>query len=210
MYIPRANEERRVPVLHSLMRAEPLAALVTLSSSGLVASHIPMVLEEDGSPLGVLRGHVSRANSQWRDLEASVEALAIFSGPQHYISPTWYPGKAEHGKEVPTWNYVVVHAYGSLKVMEDKGWMRAHLERLTNENEAETAMPWKVSDAPEEFIETMMKGIVGLELPISRLEGKWKVSQNRTMRDREGVLEGLSKEGTPESLTMKALVGGAM
>src|ERR1700723_2892324 len=112
MYIPRANEERRVPVLHSLMRAEPLAALVTLSSSGLVASHIPMVLEEDGSPLGVLRGHVSRANSQWRDLESSVEALAIFSGPQHYISPTWYPGKVEHGREVPTWNYVVVHAYG--------------------------------------------------------------------------------------------------
>jgi transcriptional regulator len=210
MYIPRANEERRVPVLHSLMRAEPLAALVTLSSSGLVASHIPMVLEEDGSPLGVLRGHVSRANLQWRDLEASVEALAIFSGPQHYISPTWYPGKVEHGKEVPTWNYVVVHAYGSLKVMEDKDWMRAHLERLTNENEAETAMPWKVSDAPEDFIETMMKGIVGLELPINRLEGKWKVSQNRTVRDREGVLEGLSKEGTPESLTMKGLVAGAM
>jgi transcriptional regulator len=210
MYIPRANEERRVPVLHSLMRAEPLAALVTLSSSGLVASHIPMVLEEDGSPLGVLRGHVSRANSQWRDLEASVEALAIFSGPHHYISPTWYPGKAEHGKEVPTWNYVVVHAYGSLKVMDDKSWMRAHLERLTNENEAETAMPWKVSDAPEEFIETMMNGIVGLELPIGRLEGKWKVSQNRTMRDREGVLEGLSKQGTPESLTMKGLVADAM
>jgi transcriptional regulator len=210
MYIPRANEERRVPVLHLLMRAEPLAALVTLSSSGLVASHIPMVLEEDGSPLGVLRGHVSRANSQWRDLEASVEALAIFSGPQHYISPTWYPGKAEHGKEVPTWNYVVVHAYGSLKVMDDKSWMRAHLERLTNENEAETALPWKVSDAPEEFIETMMNGIVGLELPIGRLEGKWKVSQNRTMRDREGVLEGLSKQGTPESLTMKGLVADAM
>jgi transcriptional regulator len=210
MYIPRANEERRVPVLHLLMRAEPLAALVTLSSSGLVASHIPMVLEEDGSPLGVLRGHVSRANSQWRDLEASVEALAIFSGPHHYISPTWYPGKAEHGKEVPTWNYVVVHAYGSLKVMDDKSWMRAHLERLTNENEAETALPWKVSDAPEEFIETMMNGIVGLELPIGRLEGKWKVSQNRTMRDREGVLEGLSKQGTPESLTMKGLVADAM
>ncbi|NYF89514.1 FMN-binding negative transcriptional regulator [Tunturiibacter empetritectus] len=210
MYIPRANEEQRVPVLHSLMRAEPLAALVTLSSSGLVASHIPMVLEEGGSPLGVLRGHVSRANSQWRDLEASVEALAIFSGPQHYISPTWYPGKVEHGREVPTWNYVVVHAYGSLKVMDDKSWMRAHLERLTNENEAETAMPWKVSDAPEEFIETMMKGIVGLELPIGRLEGKWKVSQNRTVRDREGVLEGLSKESTPGSLMMKRLVEDAM
>ncbi len=206
MYIPRANEETRVPVMRALMEAHPLGTLVTLGASGLFASHIPMVLEDDGSQFGVLKGHIARGNAQWRDFVSTVDALAIFAGHQHYITPNWYPGKQEHGKEVPTWNYAVVHAYGPLKVIEDEQWLMTFLDRLTNIHEAASPAPWKVSDAPEDFIKSMLRGIVGLELPIRRLEGKWKVSQNRTESDRKGVIAGLEKLNTPESLAMKALV----
>jgi transcriptional regulator len=206
MYIPRANEEKRVPVMHALMAAHPLGTLVTLGSSGLFASHIPMVLEDDGSEFGVLRGHIARGNGQWRDFAPTVDALAIFAGHHHYITPNWYPGKREHGKEVPTWNYAVVHAYGPLKAIEDEHWLMAFLNRLTDTHEAASPKPWKVSDAPADFIQTMLKGIVGLEMPIRRLEGKWKVSQNRTEQDRKGVVEGLAKLDTPESRAMKTLV----
>ncbi len=193
-----------------LMASRPLATLVTLGASGLFASHVPMVLEDDGSSFGVLKCHLSRANKQWRDFVPTVEALAIFAGHQHYISPTWYPGTKEHGKEVPTWNYVVVHAYGPLKVIEDSHWLLTNVEKLTNIQEAASPVPWKASDAPADFIASQLKGIVGLELPIRRLEGKWKVSQNRTERDRNGVLEGLAELDTPESLAMKALVKKAL
>src|ERR1700693_147951 len=173
MYVPRHNEEKRVSVMHSLIVSRPLGTLITLGASGLFASHIPMILEDDGSQFGVLKGHISRANPQWRDFGPTVDALAIFTGHQHYITPTWYPGTKEHGKEVPTWNYVVVHAYGPLKAIQDPAWLRAHLEKLTDTHEAGSADPWKVSDAPEDFIRQQMKGIVGLEMPIHRLEGKW-------------------------------------
>ncbi len=216
MYIPKANEETRIPVIHELIRAQPLGALVTLGSGGLVATHLPLVLEDDGSEYGVLKGHVSRANPQWRDLVEATEALAIFSGHHHYISAAWYPGKAEHGKEVPTWNYAVVHAYGTLRVIagkesEDKEWLLAHLASLTDIHEAavhalDGGRPWQVSDAPAEYIAQMMNGIVGLELPIRRLEGKWKASQNRNERDRTAVATGLERLGTPESLAMQAMV----
>jgi transcriptional regulator len=206
MYIPRHNLEKRVSVMHALMVAQPLGTLVTLGASGLFASHIPLVLEDDGSPFGVLRGHISRANPQWRDFVPTVDALAMFAGQQHYISPNWYPGTKEHGREVPTWNYVVVHASGPLKVIEDHEWLLTNVEKLTNLHEAGSPVPWKVSDAPEDFIRSQLKGIVGLELPIQRLEGKWKVSQNRTERERKGVIDGLAKLNTPESRAMKALV----
>ena len=206
MYIPRANEENRISVMHALIVSQPLGTLVTLGTSGLFASHIPMVLEDDGSQFGVLKGHISRANTQWRDFVPTVDALAIFAGHQHYISPNWYPGKQEHGKEVPTWNYAVVHAYGPLKVIEDEQWLLTFLHRLTDIHEAESPVPWKVSDAPAEFIRSLLNGIIGLELPIHRLEGKWKVSQNRTEAERKGVIEGLSKLNTPASLAMKSLV----
>jgi transcriptional regulator len=205
MYIPRANQEDRIPVLHKLLQTQPLASLVTVGSSGLFASHIPMVLEPNGA-MGLLKCHVSRANSQWRDHNPSVQALAIFSGPQHYISPTWYPEKQETGKVVPTWNYVVVHAYGFLKVIEDPEWLKAHLEKLTSVHEAASPDPWKISDAPADYISSQLKGIVGLEMTIDRLEGKWKVSQNRSERDRDGVASGLADLNTPESLAMKTLV----
>ena len=206
MYIPRHNEENRVPVMHALMRAHPLATLVTLANAGLFASHIPMVLENDGSEFGLLKGHISRANTQWRELEPTVDALAIFAGHQHYISPNWYPETREHGKEVPTWNYVVVHAHGPLKVVHDEHWLLHHVASLTDIHEAGFPTPWKVSDAPANFIHSLLHGIVGLELPIRRLEGKWKVSQNRTESERAGVIEGLTQLNTAESRAMKALV----
>jgi transcriptional regulator len=205
MYIPRANQEGRISVLHKLMEGQPFASLITMGSSGLFASHIPMVLEQNGGK-GQLRGHISRANTQWRDYTPSVEALAIFSGPQHYITPNWYLEKQESGKVVPTWNYVVVHAYGYLKIIEDGAWLVTHLASLTNIHEAASRVPWKIEDAPADYIASQVKGIVGLEMEVTRLEGKWKVSQNRSEQDRNGVAEGLAELNTTESLEMKALV----
>jgi transcriptional regulator len=187
------------------MEDQPFASLITMGSSGLFASHIPMVLEQNGA-MGQLRGHISRANTQWRDYTPSVEALAIFSGPQHYITPSWYPEKQETGKVVPTWNYVVVHAYGYLKIIEDREWLMAHLANLTNIHEAESIVSWKMGDAPADYIASLAKGIVGLEMTVGRLEGKWKVSQNRSEQDRSGVASGLAELNTTESLAMKALV----
>jgi transcriptional regulator len=176
-----------------------------MGSSGLFASHIPMVLEQNGT-MGQLRGHISRANTQWRDYTPEVEALAIFFGPQHYITPNWYLEKQETGKVVPTWNYVVVHAYGYLKFIEDGKWLMTHLSSLTNIHEADSPVPWKIRDAPADYIAALTKGIVGLEMTIERLEGKWKVSQNRSEQDRNGVAKGLAELNTAESLEMKALV----
>jgi transcriptional regulator len=206
MYIPRHNEEKRPSVMQALMVSHPLATLVTLGSDGLFASHIPMVFEADGSEFGVLKGHISRANAQWRDFTPAVDALAIFAGPQHYVTPSWYFENGEHAREVPTWNYAVVHAYAPLKVVEDKQWLLAHVSTLTNIHEAGFPVPWKVSDPPEDFIGSLLQGIIGLELSIRRLEGKWKVSQNRTASARQGVIDGLAKLNTPDSLAMKALV----
>jgi transcriptional regulator len=206
MYIPFANAETRIPVMHELILAHPLATLVTMGSSGLLASHIPMVLHAADGEFGTLRGHVARGNPQWREADLANEALAIFAGPQHYITPNWYVGKSTHGKEVPTWNYAVVHAYGMLRVVEDEDWLLPHLESLTDRHEAGAPVPWKVSDAPANFIQSLLKGIVGLELPIRRIEGKWKASQNRKPEDQAGVIEGLGALGKPESMAMQEMV----
>lgn len=211
MYIPRANEESRVPVMHDLIRAQPFGSLVTMSVSGgapgLVASHVPMVLEMDSnSPLGTLKAHVARGNTQWRDFTSSIDALAIFAGPHHYISASWYPNAHQTGAEVPTWNYAVVHAYGPLRAIEDPAWLLAHLQGLTYQHEAGFPNAWDLADAPDGYIAQQMRGIVGLELPIRRLEGKWKASQNRNEVDREAVIQGLSMLNTPASLEMKRLV----
>jgi len=206
VYIPRANEETRLEVLHDLIESHPLASLVTIASSGLFASHLPMVLERKSATRALLKGHLSRANKQWQDFQPGVQALAIFSGPEHYISPSWYPEKKETGKVVPTWNYAVVHVYGHLRVVEDPAWLMEHLNALTTVHEASFPAPWKVSDAPADYIASLIKGIVGVELPIERIEGKWKASQNHPERNRIGVVEGLERLNTPESLAMKALV----
>ena len=208
MYIPKFNQETRLDVMHALIEAQPFATLVTMSSSGLIASHLPMILDRNEGAYGTLRGHLSRANIQWRDLTSAVEALAIFAGVHHYISPNWYPEKAEDGKVVPTWNYAVVHAYGPLKIIEDPKWLLPHLTALTTQHEAHSPEPWHVSDAPADYIASQIKGIVGIELPISRIEGKWKVSQNKSDRTRQAVEQGLEDLQTPEALAMRDLVRG--
>jgi transcriptional regulator len=179
--------------MHELIRAHPLAALVTVGREGLTASHVPMVIDPDPAPYGTLRCHLSRANPQWRDFSADAQALAIFGGPERYISPNWYATKAQTGKVVPTWNYAVVHAYGRLRVIEDAAWLRAFVTRLTDVHEARSPRPWKVEDAPEDYVAAQLSGIVGIEMPVARLEGKWKVNQNRPVADRESVVEALSE-----------------
>lgn len=206
MYNPRHFEETRLDVLHQLMQAEPFGALVTLSSAGLEANHLPFEVDTSVGAFGTLRGHVSRANAIWRETRTDVEALAIFQGPQRYVTPSWYPSKAETGKVVPTWNYVVVHAYGTLRFIDDPAWLRAQVERLTLRHEAGRDQPWQVSDAPEDYVAGLVKGIVGFEMTVTRLAGKWKVSQNRAAADRAGVTTGLRAEADPASAVMADLV----
>jgi transcriptional regulator len=206
MYLPAHFEETRVEVIHQLIREHPLAALVTLGSAGLDANHIPLEIDPEPAPFGTLRGHVARANPVWRDFSRDVEALTVFQGPQAYISPAWYQTKEETGKVVPTFNYIVVHAYGSLRIIEDEAWLRGLVERLTTRHESGRAEPWKVSDAPEDFIKTQLRAIVGIEMPVTRLVGKWKVSQNRPPVDREGVVRGLSEMNDANAAAMARLV----
>ncbi len=209
MYIPKQFEEPSVDVMHELIRARPLATLVTLSSSGLNANHIPLHLLESPAPFGTLQGHVARANAILSDLEKDIEALAVFHGPDIYITPSWYATKKATGKVVPTWNYAVVHAYGHLRVVDDAAWLRAQLEALTTHNEASFSEPWAVSDAPHEFTEKLIGNIVGFEMVISRLSGKWKVSQNQPQQNQAGVIHGLKASGLHDSSAMAVLVEAA-
>ncbi len=188
------------------MAEYPLAVVVGATAKGIEANHIPlMFVPGDGTP-GTLKGHIARANSLWRDLEAGAEVLAIFQGASHYISPSWYPSKREHGKVVPTWNYTVVHARGHIVWKQDAGWLRAFLETLTDRHERHSETPWHVSDAPADYIDQMLKAIVGFEIAIESLTGKWKLSQNRAADDRAGVVSSLSASNDPASRDMAALV----
>lgn len=205
MYQPPHFREDRIEVQHDLIRRHPLAALVTAGPGGLMANHIPFLIYADGSDLGVLRAHVARGNPQWRELSSVEECLVVFQGPQSYVTPSWYATKLETGKVVPTWNYVTVHAWGRPRVMDDAAWLRRQLEDLTASQEQRRAPPWAVDDAPEPFIAAQMKGIVGIEIEVSRIEGKWKVSQNRPEADRTGVVSGLGAEGEGAA-AMAALV----
>ena len=202
MYNPPHFQEERTDVLHSLIREHSLAAVITMGSEGLIANHIPLILDAEAGPLGTLRGHVSRMNPQWRDSLPHVSALAIFQGPSAYITPSWYPSRQEAGKVVPTYNYVVVHAHGTLRTYEDPELLLRNVRALTELHEAPFAQRWSVDDAPEDFIRSQLKGIVGIEIPIARLEGKWKVSQNRVAADRQGVIDGLHESGDVKSLAM--------
>ncbi|MEW5756480.1 MAG: FMN-binding negative transcriptional regulator [Pseudomonadota bacterium] len=172
MYVPKQFEESRVDVMHELIRARPLATLVTLSSGGLDANHIPLHLSESPALFGTLRGHVARANPLLVHLTRDIETLAVFHGPDTYITPSWYATKKETGKVVPTWNYAVVHAYGLLRIVDNAAWLRDQLEALTAHNEASFPEPWAVSDAPLEYIERLMASIVGIEMVITRLVGE--------------------------------------
>jgi transcriptional regulator len=206
MYIPNQFEEQRIEVLHELIRAHSLATVVTVSADGLNANHIPLLLAETGNAFGVLRGHVARANPILTDIKDGSESLIVFQGPQSYITPSWYATKLETGKVVPTWNYAVVHAHGVLRVVDDALWLRAQLEALTDQTEAAFLKPWAVSDAPHDYIEKIMAGIVGIEMEITKLIGKWKASQNQPKKNQISVTKGLRESGSDNAAEMAKLV----
>jgi len=205
MYRPDHFRVDDVAQLHALMRARPFATLVSAGPSGLYGSHLPTVLKNEGE-LGVIECHLARANPHCEELAAASEGLMIFQGPEAYITPNWYATKAETGKVVPTWNYAVVHVYGRPEVKDDAAWLRRHVGELTAQQEKAEAKPWALSDAPERYIEVMLRGIVGFRFVITRLEGKWKMSQNRGMPDRVGVVEGLGRRDAGDDAEIAAHV----
>jgi transcriptional regulator len=196
MYLPPAFREDDAQILHEVMRGARLSNLVTATEDGLIASPLPLFLVAAEGERGVLYGHVAKANPQWQK-PAIGEALAIFMGPDAYVTPSWYASKAEHGKVVPTWNYSAVHAYGPVEFFEDEARLRDVVTRLTQLHEGPRDNPWSVSDAPEAYLKSQLRGIVGLRLPITRLEGKRKLSQNRDAADRAGVAKGLAQSQRP-------------
>jgi len=206
MYIPPHFNEQRVEVMHDLMRAHPLAAIVTSIGGKLTANHIPMRIAPAPAPFGTLRAHVARSNPLWQAIAQGADALAIFQGPDLYISPSHYATKRETAKVVPTWNYAVVHAHGTLRAIDDPAWLREFLESLTDEHESKRTEPWKVSDAPAEFVGMQLKAVVGIELAITQLAGKWKVSQNRVPKDRQSTIDSLRTDRDHDASAMADLI----
>jgi len=209
MYVPKAHQETDAAVLHALIGTHPLGTWVTLEKTEqgkteLVANHIPFLLDDRGMH-GTLTAHVARANPVWKQ-DSSGASIITFQGVNSYFTPSWYPGKHAHGIEVPTWNYAVVHVYGTPAFVEDKEWLLQHLTRLSDTHESTQALPWKVSDAPKEYIDKMLAAIVGIEIPIAKIVGKWKVNQNRSEADRLGVIAGLTERGDDRSLAMAEMV----
>lgn len=202
MYNPSPFKQQDDQHLKSFIAQYPLATLVSTSSTGMEANHIPLyfVKEEEDKPL--LRGHISKANPLWKEVEDKSQVLIIFQGPQSYVSPNWYPSKKQHGKVVPTWNYAAVHLSGEISFIRDNAWKLDMLNMLTNKSERHQKSPWKVSDAPQGYIQRQLAGIVGIEISLSSMQGKWKMSQNKSEGDHQGVVEGLSdsnEDGTDET-----------
>lgn len=206
LYVPKLNAEHNVPVMHELIRAYPLATLVSHSNNCLDANHIPLFLAEHPHPYGTLQGHVARANPLVNDLNTEADSLVIFHGPNTYISPSWYASKKESGRVVPTWNYIVVHAYGKLRTVEDKVWLRTQLNSITSQNEGRFDHPWEVSDAPADYIENLLDAIVGIEMVITRLIGKWKISQNQTPQNQQSVLAALQNSELQSAQAMAKIL----
>jgi len=206
MYNPTHFEETRLQELHEFMRRHSFATIVVQASGRLDANHVPLLLDPGHGPFGRLRGHIARANSMWRDIADGAEVLVLFHGPNSYISPNYYPSKQEHGKVVPTWNYAVVHARGRIAWLHDQQWLGLLVRELTERHEAGQARPWRVSDAPEDYLKQMIGGIVGLEIAIDELQGKMKLSQNRSETDRAGVRRGLSARADANSTGMVDLM----
>lgn len=194
MYEPPLHRQEDLAEIFALMSAHPLGLLISHGPGGLQANAIPFTRVDDGSRFGLLRAHLARANPQWRDLADGAEALVVFRGPDAYITPSWYATKRETGKVVPTWNYLMVQARGTARVFEQADWLRAQIEQLTHEREASREKPWAVGDAPEDYLTQQMRAIVGVEIAVSGLNGKWKASQNRNAADRAGVVEGLGDD----------------
>lgn len=201
MYLPKHFEQTDAEALHTLMREHPLATLVSLQDGEPTADHVPLEYDAEAQ---VLRGHVARANPLWR-VAAGQPVLAVFTGPQAYVTPSWYPSKAATHKVVPTWNYTVVHAHGVLRAVEDAPWLHALVSGLTAHHESPRASPWAVTDAPDDFVQQLLRAIVGIEIPVQRLVGKWKISQNRSEPDRLGVAVGLA-QGPEEARRMARLM----
>lgn len=209
MYQPPHFIEKRVDVLHALIQAHPLGLLISNGPEGPIANPIPFLLDIETPPQGRLRAHLARANPQWRMLAGNPDmpVLVVFQGTDTYVTPSWYETKQETGKVVPTWNYAIVQVRGKARVIDDKDWLAAQIAELTATHETGRAEPWKVTDAPDAFIEAQLKGIIGIEIDISGIEGKWKVSQNRPLGDRVGVAEGLETgEKSPTTAEMARLV----
>ena len=197
MYVPRAFAVDDIKILHQQMQASPLPVLVTHASQGLLASHVPMLLNPDEGPCGTLYGHLARANPHWQELSALTECLVIFRGPDGYVTPSWYPSKAAAGKVVPTWNYSIVEARGKPAVCSDAAWLGRQLADLTDQQERGRPAPWSVGDAPADYVARQTQAIVGIEIPIERIDGKFKLSQNRNDADRLGVRAGMADGGDP-------------
>ena len=208
MYVPEHFKLGDVAEQHALMRAHPFAALITMSEAGYEVTHLPTVLKSEDA-LGVVECHVSRANPHWKEIAKSGKGLLIYTGPEAYITPAWYPSKHAHGKVVPTWNYAVVHAHGTAEIMDDRQWLVRHVSELTDQQETGAAVPWATSDAPGNYIEMLSRGIVGMRFTIARLEGKAKMSQNRELPDRDGVVAGLKSRGTEADVKVAGLVEAA-
>jgi transcriptional regulator len=208
MYLPRHFEITDPAVLRDFMRAHPLATLVVTDASGLSADHIPLLVTGDETSGWKLAGHVARANPLWKKAAAGIDCLAIFHGPQHYISPNWYATKKEHGKVVPTWNYEVVHVQGRLHAVDDATWLREFLQRLTETHEADQPQPWQVEDAPDEYLQRMLQAVVGIEIEIVSMVGKAKVSQNQPKINQESLISALRKIGSIASVEMANKVEG--
>ena len=205
MYEPLFHRNENLPELHALIRARVFGLLISNGAEGIVANSVPFVLDPSASKLGTLKVHIARANPQWRDLQEKPDALVVFQGHDHYITPSWYATKRETGKVVPTWNYTMVQAKGRAKVMDDV-WLAQQIEELTLALESRRDKPWAVGDAPADFIAMQRRAIVGIEIEIVDIRGKWKASQNRSAADREGVVSGLEALGDEEALAMADIV----
>ncbi len=204
MYCPAAFRQDDLPSLHAQIQASGLAIVTSSGAQGLQASHLPLLLEPGEGEFGTLYGHFARANGHWRDLAAGAEALVVFSGADAYVHPGWYAAKAEHGKVVPTWNYIAVHAWGQAEVFDEPERLLELVSRLSEHHEQGRPQPWAVSDAPRDYIDSMLRAIVGFALPIRRLEGKWKLSQNRSSNDQAGVRTGLATSNNPRDHELAA------
>jgi len=206
MYVPAHFAENDPDALGALVAAHPLGTWVTWADGEILVNHVPFLLERERGTHGTLVGHVARANPVWQRCSPTVPSVVVFQGADAYISPSWYPSKQAHGKVVPTWNYALVHAHGIPRTIEDRAWLHALVTRLTDTHEAKQSAPWQVADAPAEYVDSMLAAIVGIEIPVTALVGKWKVSQNRAAADMQGVAAGLRARDDAGAADMAALV----
>jgi transcriptional regulator len=210
MYLPAHFAEQRTEVLHALIRDYPLCTLITRLDDRSEANHVPLHLATSGDGNCVLRGHLARSNPAWQKHPPTLDVLGIFQGPQAYVSPSWYPTKHEHGKAVPTWNYVSVHVQGRLQVIDDPNWLRQQLDILVATHESGADKPWAIEDAPADYIDKMLAAIVGIEISVTEMLGKWKISQNQPVNNRAGVVNGLQDRGFAGAVDMAALVASTL